>query len=729
MKRKPPLSTDSRRILSRASAKPDLSALRSDLASALVARGTVQARQDAAQRVRFNEWEGQSDDFRKHAEDLGRDALPFEGAADTRPLVVDAIVNERAALMLEALMAAEMQAQPLGADDAEAATRMTRLLRHTRETLLADELEDEAELLAQYQEGDDPGIGILKVAWKRQQAVELRTLTLQEVSQQLLALRGLALPEDPEAELDDALVYAVDDITDTIFNPLRAEEALAMLRGAYPTVQAPKLRRALRDLQRSGTCRLPVVYVKESRPSVCALRYMEDVVFPADVDDIQRTTPHEYLRLSEVELRREAENEGWGEDFVDEVLAAGPGPSEAWAYGRNLDFDPTFGGANGEREIDNLYEVILSHTRACDDYGIPGVYLTVWSAKVRNVYGKHELTDYPDGDFPYVLFRAERIGRGVYMSRGVPLVAGAAQHELKVQRDCRTDYTQITTIPPVKVRQRRGGLEMALGPMVEVPVRDADDVTWMNPPPFPQMSIEVERATRNDLNEYFGRLVADVPPELRQALLQKKVNTWLRTWRRVWRKVVGLLQEFMEPLELELVTGGGLEPVTREEVSGRFRLLLQFSVADLNLEFVMKRLDAVGKLAPYNIDGTLDFAAILRFGLRGIDPTLAEVGLRDAGTATAAEVRDEINAVAQMAQGIEPQLAQQGVNARLRLRTLEETIGKSPVLMRRLMQPATPDDELFATLVETRRKNLGFLVEQVTTNAAAGRAGAKPVLG
>jgi len=75
MKRTTP-STDSRRILARASAKPDLNALRSDLASALITRGTVQTRQDAAQRVRFNEWEGQSPDFRKHAEDLGREARP-----------------------------------------------------------------------------------------------------------------------------------------------------------------------------------------------------------------------------------------------------------------------------------------------------------------------------------------------------------------------------------------------------------------------------------------------------------------------------------------------------------------------------------------------------------------------------------------------------------------------------------------------------------------------------
>jgi hypothetical protein len=727
MKSRKNTTTDSRRILARASAQPDLDALRADLASALVTRGTMQNRQDNAARVRFNEWEGQSEDFRKHADDLGREALPFEGAADTRPPVADAIVNERVALQLEALMAGEIQALPVGSEDMEAAARTTRVLRYLRDILLANELADEAELLANYQEGDDPGVGILKVCWKRETALELRTLSMAEIGDMLLGVRGLALPEAGEP-MPVAVQGAVDDIGDVLYNVLREAEALEMLAIVFPTVAPRLLRRALRDLRRRGEAELPVPFVKENRPSLAALRYMEDIVFPADVDDIQRCRGiHEYWRGSEAELRERALSEEWGDDFIEAVIEAGPGPSEAWAYGR--DIAAGFEGIGGERELDSLYEVIITHSRAGDDYGVLGVYETVWSAKVRGRYGKHGLLNYPDGEYPYVLFRAERVGRGVYMSRGVPAIAGAAQHEIKVQRDCRTDYTQLSTVPPVKVRQRRGGLEMVLGPMVEVPVRDPDDVTWMNPPPFPQMSIEVEKAARADLNEYFGRLVPDVPPELRQALLQKKVNTWLRTWVRAWHKIVQLMQEYMDPLDLALVAGGPMQPMTREEIRGRFNLMLKFSVSDLNLEFVMKRLEAIGRVLPWDIDGSVDRAAILRAAFRGIDPALSEIGLRSAGAATQAEARDEVNAVAQMAQGIEPQLADQGVNARLRLQTMEQTIMKSPVLMRRVMQPATPDDQLFAALVENRRKNLTFLVEQVTTNAEAGRQGAKPLLG
>lgn len=716
-------NSDSTRVLARARNKPDLSALHSDYASALALVGTVRARQSVAGSVRFNEWEGQSDDFRKHAEDLGREATPFEGAADTRPMVVDSIINERVALMVEGLMAGEIQVVPVGIEDAEAAARTSRVLRHLRDVMLEGELRDEAELLANYQEGDDPGVGVLKVGWKRELALELRTLTLEEVGRELLRVRGLEMPGEGE-EVPPALIGAVDDVTDLVFNALRREEALESLALAFPTVAPRRLRAALRDLVRAGEADLPVSFVKESRPSVTAQRYGHDVLFPSDLDDIQRARAiHEYERVNEAELRELATSEGLGEDFIEDVIEAGPGPSEGWVEQRRF-----ADGFVGEREEDSQYEIIRSYTKAADEFGIPGVYLTVWSARVKGSYGKHELLNYPDGEYPFVLFRAERVARGVYMSRGVPAIAGAAQHEIKVQRDCRTDYTQLATVPPVKVRQRRGGLEMLLGPMVEVPVRDQDDVAWMNPPPFPQMSIEVEKATRADLAEYFGRLVPDVPAELRQALLQKKVNTWTGKWVTVFRKIVQVLQAFMDPVDLALVAGGPMETMSREDIRGRFNLLLKFSVADLNMEFVMKRLESIGRVLPWDISGEVDRSAVLRVAFRGIDPTLADIGLRSSGAASISEQKDEINRVALMAQGIESPLQQNGINAQLRLRTLMETVNKSPVLMRRLIQPAGPDDELFRQLIENEQKNLQFQIDQVTTNAEAGRAGTKPVL-
>jgi hypothetical protein len=125
--------------------------------------------------------------------------------------------------------------------------------------------------------------------------------------------------------------------------------------------------------------------------------------------------------------------------------------------------------------------------------------------------------------------------------------------------------------------------------------------------------------------------------------------------------------------------------------------------------------------------GTVDRSYIVKSALRGIDPTLGQFGVRDGAPATAAETRDQVGRIGQMAAGIEPPLQTGGVNANLRLQTLMKTVQGSPVLARRYGQPANPDDALFRELVDNEAKNLKFLDEQYRVNPAVGRAGTKPV--
>src|ERR1700675_480361 len=65
--------------------------------------------------VRFNIWEGQSEDGRKWASGNGSKApFPWDGAADTRTFFVDQCINELVEMCLSALKRARMQATPIG---------------------------------------------------------------------------------------------------------------------------------------------------------------------------------------------------------------------------------------------------------------------------------------------------------------------------------------------------------------------------------------------------------------------------------------------------------------------------------------------------------------------------------------------------------------------------------------------------------------------------------------
>jgi hypothetical protein len=487
------------------------------------------------------------------------------------------------------------------------------------------------------------------------------------------------------------------------------------------------LKRALKDLRRTQTTTLPLPYVKENRPSVVAQRYMHDIFFPQDIDDVQKARViFEVERVSESELRGRVFSEGYDESWVEDVIEAGPGAGDSKGYNVDTPWtraEITNGTSVGDSEADKLYEIWHAYSRAADGYGVPGVYCTVFSDRVKGSWAKHALLDYPDGEYPHVLFRSEIVARGVENVRGTPERAGSLQNDIKLQRDCRGAHTMLSTIPPVRVNQRRGGLEAVLGPMVEVPVKDHNDVTWMTPPQFPAASIEMEKQSWNDLNQYFGRIVPGASTELAQTLLQNDVNRQLGCWKRVWTKIQQLQQAYGDPVETQLVAGGGVITYTRDEIRGRFSTLLAFSVRDLNMEFVIARNNAIAATLQQDVGGLVDRTVIVRAGLRAIDPNLAEQAIRDPQVVTQKEIEDERSMVNMLANGIEAPLRQTGINAKLRLQTLQETINGSPVLAQRVMQPQTPADQYFAKLVENRMKNLQFLVQQYQVNPDVGRQG------
>ena len=53
--------------------------------------------------TRFNVWSGQSDDGRKWKSKLGRSPVPFDGASDSRPPVIDTYVNEDIDMLMTSL--------------------------------------------------------------------------------------------------------------------------------------------------------------------------------------------------------------------------------------------------------------------------------------------------------------------------------------------------------------------------------------------------------------------------------------------------------------------------------------------------------------------------------------------------------------------------------------------------------------------------------------------------
>ena len=106
---------------------------------------------------------------------------------------------------------------------------------------------------------------------------------------------------------------------------------------------------------------------------------------------------------------------------------------------------------------------------------------------------------------------------------------------------------------------------------------------------------------------------------------------------------------------------------------------------------------------------------------RAIDPTGADLVLRDPAEAEASEIEDEKLALAKISAGVEP-LMIEGQNHAARLQALTEGVQVNPQLMQRYQS-----DEIFRALIDARVQHHQHQVQQ-QENAVIGRMGAPQVL-
>ena len=700
-------------VLATATTDADLQALCSDLAQIGHDIDDIRERRRQAHDVRFARWEGQSADLRRHAEDLGEKAQPFEGAADTRIFLADELIRDRVALYLQSLFRAEVQAVAIETGDLATAQRATTYLRWLRDNVLAGELAHEAELAAQWMEGDDPGVAVVGIYWKRSLALELKSTTVDD-------LLPVLYPDEVLAD-QAAAAQAVAQLQDLVYRPEREEEMIGLLRQVYASAKLPALRRALRELRETGRTELPAPYIAENRPCIVAHRPFVDIFFPLDADDIQRARGV-YVRewLTRTELQAREHTDGWDPKWIEAMLTNAKGKAAL----PDADDAELRSGTEATAPHAEDFEVWTARYSASDDMGVPGIYRTVFSPAVKDYVAVHELQDFWHGQMPYVFLRREVLDRGLTESRGATVVAATHQYEIKVQRDARTNHTMLATNPPLKNRVRAGGMELAIRPGMTIPVRDATDVDWMVPPPGQASSLEIERSVKADCDSYHGRAGEGTDPTRSALITQNDADRWLRSWQSVFTQVWQLCQQFCPPEEIARVTGDPQpRALSRAEVRGKFDTILKIDVRDLNLDFLKLKMDLVGQIAGMDQLGTLNRAKLVRTGMRGIDPNLADQVVESEEDASLREVSDEQDNIVKMANGIEVPAQESGQNFGLRSKVLQDTIGKSPQLQQRLAQ-----DPLFKQLVEARFKHFQQMLTQ-QQNAQIGRTGYVPVLG
>lgn len=714
--------------------KDAVSEIREEVADA------VAARRATARDTLLCEWTGQSSDGRKRAADLRRDPLPFEGASDNRVRLVDMIAAEHKRQIVGAAMRATPKAVGTEGDDAAGAARIETLLRWLVRNQWGSGYRRALELLAYWQEVDTPAGSICMVDWEREFAVRPKRITPEDViGMYLAAEESHAKPQGREEDGMNVAATGASPvvgpggaalgIAEVVFNTEREADLAEVLLRLVPELRPARARQAARALQRDGFAEVPEKYARLDLPAICPMRLYEDVFFPANTTELQRArliVRREWLSRAEV-LERTA-TYGWSDSFATALV----GDSEQNIKGHEA--ESAFDDADDTRIVNRtggeteprrgLYEVLTAYRRAANEDGGIGIYVTSFSAFVDEPARGTELFDRDHGLYPFVYFPREIMSGRLIDSRGLPEVLQTDQQSMKLLKDSFEDHVQTTTNPPIKVPPNKPRFRLVFAPFGQIEANARENVEFMQRPPYPQAADLYWREIRHQVNEYVGRPGADVDPVLVQLAMQDRVDRFLASLADVMMMVVQLCQQYMTDAQIQRVVGGGGMAIARSvaEIQGKYDIQLSYDVRDLDMELVVKKAKVIlENIKPLDVRAVLPYEAIVSRLLSAIDPNLADM-VATVQQADAREIADERAAFVSMLNGVEPPMPNGGINAALRLQTLDQLIGE------RNTNPAAypPVSPISQAMVENRMKYLTFQQQQ-QQNADIGRVGTEPV--
>lgn len=658
--------------------------------------------------IRLARWAGQTDDGKKHSENRpdGDPAFPFEGASDVRCRLVDKTINEIVAMLMTTFDRSQVKIKGTEFNDSESSATANVLMSWLIESKLRSELRKEAELLANYTW--QYGWSCINVTWEQESGIRHQTIRMEE----LLVVVQRAMEINPSS--------SIATLPDSIMNPSQDDYSASVLMSYLPSIPEKDAKFAVKELREKGFVNVPEQFISKNQPSIVALKPYDEVSFPPETIDIQKArVVFRRTFVTEIELRSMASQYNWPDEFVEQAINTAGMQSQF----NDPNLLPAAALINYQvNRNDNLIELVYAYTRQLNENNVSGVYQTIFCPQSGStLYASHELLGYAHNKYPFVVYRRERIRRPIYETRGVPEISMTDQEEIKAQRDSVRDRTAFTTLPPILVKKRLGGINK-ISPGVHLPVTSVDDYRFMPTPtgepqtPFNLiMHIEMEHAT------YFGLYHPNVMPQKTQMVQQYNVNNWLDVWSEVFSMTFSLMAQYMTSEEIEQITGRSL-PQNMSSISNMYDFNIKYDVRELDTQFVVEKLKAITQFVlPLDSGGVIDKNKLVKAAVEAIDPDKAKELILNTTSASQMLYKDIQSDIGLMMLGNEAQYVENDPSAATKLQYFQDIIQKNPKAQQQINQ-----DQHFRALVDNYVKNLQMSVSQ-QQNKQIGRTGVTPI--
>ena len=659
--------------------------------------------------IRLARWEGQTHDGKKHSENLpnGDPAFPFEGASDVRARLVDRTINDLVAMCVTTFDRCQVKVKGTEFSDSESASVANVLMSWLLESRLRSELRKEAELLCQYTQ--QYGWSALNVIWEQEMGTRFQKIRMDE----LMQVVQQAVQQNPQTTLKD--------LPAAIQNPEQEDYAVDLICMYLQSVDPKDVKKAIKELREKGVCEIPEQFVCKNQPLVVALKPYDEISFPPETIEIQKARViFRRTYITEVELRSMAAQEGWSESFVEQAVNV---------MGMQSQFnDPNLLPAAAlinyqVARNDNLIELVYAYSRNIDEKGIQGIYQTIFCPQAGSEdYASHGLLGYAHNKYPFIIYRRERTRRAIMESRGVPEIAMTDQEEIKAQHDSIRDRTAFTTMPPILVKKRLGGINK-IAPGIHLPVTSMDDYKFMPAPTDQNQQVAFMLIDRVELNHasYFGLPHPQIMPQKTQTTQQFVINNWLDVWSEAFSMTFSLMLQYMESSEIEQITGNAL-PQNMSSVSNMYDFQVKYDVRELDTNFVIEKLKAITQFVlPLDGGGVIDKNKLVKAAIEAIDPDKAKELIINQTSASQQMYKDIQSDIGLMMLGNEANYVENDPAAPTKLQYMQDIMSKNPKAQGMMQQ-----DPHFRALVENMMKNLQMSAMQ-QQNKQIGRTGVTPV--
>jgi len=331
------------------------------------------------EQVRFAIWKNQNTDQTKEGSDA-EPAFPFPGASDVRNYRADEVITDKVSTWMAAfqrvLMNIRNSISPTEPGDIDLSGALRKFLDWLVRNRLYSELLTESILYQNFK--NTYGHCAIYVDWVRQIQNKQQEISMEDVmaiAQGKPEFRELVeAVQDPDREAEAIYFFQA------IFKQFVLVKVKDIMQEEVPPLPDKRIRKAIRELRKTGKTSIPVPYVCKNEPCVVALQPYYDVLLPEGCTDVQTADVwfrREYITPREVDERTRTHkyDPAWAK------LAKAEAGKTNWRTEQSGKTDNKLAQhlrRRQPRQQEDKVEVVTAFQWRVDEDNVPGIYVTVF---------------------------------------------------------------------------------------------------------------------------------------------------------------------------------------------------------------------------------------------------------------------------------------------------------------------------------------------------------------